>query len=95
MSRPAVDTEQVKLLFAPYHPPALCKGARAWCLYRGCVVVVTSWTGTRISWPRCRLLEGGGHPSLLVNEELARAIEQFRRVLAALSPADLRQVGLG
>src|SRR5262249_51138929 len=35
----------------------------------------TSWSDGRISWPRCRALEGhGGGSGLLVDEELARAI---------------------
>src|SRR5437588_2607846 len=29
----------------------------------------------RIPWPRCRRLEGRSHPWLLVDEELARAIQ--------------------
>jgi hypothetical protein len=37
-------------------------------------VVITSWADARISWPRCRPLEGKGHPSLLVDDELARAV---------------------
>jgi hypothetical protein len=38
-------------------------------------VVVTGWTDARISWPRCRPLDVPRfHPSLLVDDELARAI---------------------
>jgi hypothetical protein len=38
-------------------------------------VVVTGWTDPRTSWPRCRPLDvPRSHPSLLVDEELARAI---------------------
>src|SRR5262249_29899305 len=33
-----------------------------------------TWTDARLSWPRCRPLEGRCHPWLLVEEELARAI---------------------
>jgi hypothetical protein len=48
---------------------------RAFCLFKDCDVVVTGWTGARIPWPRCRPLDvPRSHPSLLVNEELARAI---------------------
>jgi hypothetical protein len=36
---------------------------------------VTSWTDAPISWPRCWPVDvPRSHPSLLVNEELARAI---------------------
>jgi hypothetical protein len=67
--------ERVRLLFGPYHPPRLRKGDRATCLFKDCDVVVTGWTDARISWPRCRPLDvPRTHPSLLVDEELARAI---------------------
>jgi hypothetical protein len=62
------------LLFGPYHSPALHTGDRATCLFRDCDVVVTSWTDAPISWPRCLPVARRGHPSLLVDEELARAI---------------------
>src|SRR5262245_46680800 len=69
------DTDKVKLLFGPYHPPALRRGDRATCLFRDCDVVVTGWSDALISWPRCRALEScGGGSGLLVDEELARAI---------------------
>jgi hypothetical protein len=69
------DRASLRLLHAPYKPPALRVGDRAICLYRDCVVVITSWSDARLSWPRCRELgtQGGGH-GLLVNEELRRAI---------------------
>jgi hypothetical protein len=55
--------------------PALKRGDRATCLFKDCDVVVTGWTDARISWPRCRPLGvPRSHPSLLVNEELARAL---------------------
>jgi hypothetical protein len=67
--------DKVKLLFGPYEPPPLRKGDRATCLYRDADVVVTSWSGGRISWPRCRALDSRGHGSgILVEEELARAV---------------------
>jgi len=67
--------ERVKLLHAPYKAPRLRRGDRAFCLYRDCNMIVTGWTDARISWPRCRPLDvPRSHPSLLVNEELARAI---------------------
>jgi hypothetical protein len=67
-------TDRVKLLHGPYRAPSLRVGDRATCLFRDCDVVVTSWTDAPLSWPRCRRAEGKGHPSLLVDEELARAI---------------------
>jgi hypothetical protein len=48
------------LLFGPYHAPPLRRGDRATCLYRDADVVVTSWTGAPIPWPRCRRLDGHG-----------------------------------
>jgi hypothetical protein len=71
------DDERVKLLFGPYLPPALPPGDRAFCLLRDCDVVVTSWTATRISWPRCRAFGcHGGGSGILLDEELARAVRQ-------------------
>jgi hypothetical protein len=69
------DRDRVKLLFVPYAAPRLRKGDRAACLFRDCDVVVTGWTDARISWPRCLPLGAKGHPSLLVDDELARAIK--------------------
>ena len=69
------SSDRAKLLFGPYQAPALRRGDRATCHYRDCDVIVTGWTGARISWPRCRPLDvPRSHPSLLVDEELARAI---------------------
>src|SRR5262249_53370870 len=62
------------LLHAPYPAPALRVGARATRLFRDCDVVITSWTDAPIPWPRGVLVGGTGHPSPIVNEELARAI---------------------
>jgi hypothetical protein len=60
----------------PYKPPRLRKGDRATCLFiKDTDVVVTGWADARISWPRCRPLDvPRSHPSLLVDEELARAV---------------------
>jgi hypothetical protein len=70
----AVD-ERVKLLHGPYKAPRLRRGDRAFCLFKDCDVVVTGSTDARISWPRCGPLDvPRSHPSLLVDEELARAI---------------------
>jgi hypothetical protein len=64
------------LLFGPYKAPALQKGDRAFCLARDCDVVITSWTYALMRWLRCRALEThGGGSGLLVNEELARAVQ--------------------
>jgi len=62
------------LLFGPYRPPALRRGDRTHCLVRDALVVVTSWSDGRISWPRCRTLGHRGGSSLLVEDELAGAI---------------------
>jgi hypothetical protein len=67
-------SDRTKLLFGPYRPPRLRKGDRAACLYRGCDVTITGWTDARVSWP-CGLPVGTkGRPSLLVDEDLARAV---------------------
>jgi hypothetical protein len=69
------NSDRRRLLHAPYHPPPLKRGDKASCLYRDCDVVITSWTDARISWPRCRAVHHKrSGPSLLVNEELLRAI---------------------
>ena len=69
--------DRVLLLHGPYEAPPLRVGDRASCLFRDCDVVVTGWTDARISWPRCRPLDvRRSHPSLLVNEDLARAVCQ-------------------
>jgi hypothetical protein len=66
--------DRLRLLYGPYHAPALSVGDRAACLYRDCAVIVTSWPDAPISWPRCKRMTGKGHPSLLVDAELLRAI---------------------
>jgi hypothetical protein len=65
--------DKCRLLHTPYRPPRLHVGDRADCLMRG-TVVITSWTDARVYWPRCRPLEGKSHPSLLLDDELARAV---------------------
>lgn len=67
--------ERVRLLFGPYRAQPLKKGDRATCLLRDCTVVITSWTDARISWPRCRSIDTTGGSGLLVDEELARAVQ--------------------
>jgi hypothetical protein len=71
-----VGRDRIKLLFGPYQAPPLRCGERAFCLYRGCEVVITSWTAAPIPWPRGRRPGGRGAGSLLVNNELLRAIQQ-------------------
>jgi hypothetical protein len=72
---PMTDPDRVQLLHGPYRAPALRKGDRTTCLLRNCTVVVTSWTDARISWPRCRALDGtGGGSGILLDEELAHAV---------------------
>src|SRR4051812_46008887 len=66
--------ERFALLGAPYQTPDLFRGATAFCLFRGCDVIITSWTHAPIPWPRCRRSDNYGGTGLLVNEELARAI---------------------
>ena len=68
------DRDRVKLLHGPYRAPPLRREDRATCLYRGCDVVITSWTAARISWPRCRVVGSMGGLGLVVDEELLRAI---------------------
>jgi hypothetical protein len=68
------DRDRTRLLFGPYRPPRLRRGGHAACLFKDCDVVVTGWTDARIPWPRCLPVGTKGHPSLLVDEELARAI---------------------
>ena len=71
---PEKYTEQTRLLNGPYRAPSVRVGGKVVCLIKG-EVVVTSWIDGLVSWPRCRPLNvPRGHPSLLVNEELARAI---------------------
>jgi hypothetical protein len=70
-------SDRTRLLGGPYRAPRLRKGDRATCLFRDCDVIVTGWTDARISWPRSRPLDvPRSHPSLLVDDELARAIRQ-------------------
>jgi hypothetical protein len=76
MPRRGADN-RVRLLHGPYRPPRLRKGDRASCLSKDCDVAVTGWTGAPISWPRCRPVGvPRSHPSLLVDDELARAVRQ-------------------
>lgn len=74
---PRAIPDRVKLLHDPYHPPRLRRGDRAFCLLKDSDVIVKGWTAARISWPKCRPVDVPlGQPSILVDEELARAIRQ-------------------
>jgi hypothetical protein len=69
------NRDRVRLLHGPYTAPPLRKGDRAICLLRDTDVIITGWTSARISWPRCRALDGpGGGSGILLDEELARAV---------------------
>jgi hypothetical protein len=68
------DRERTRLLHGPYRAAALHVGDRAFCLFRGAEVIITSWTDAPISWPRCRALHSKGGSGLLVDAELARAV---------------------
>ena len=63
-----------ELLHGPYEAPALRRGDRTTCLFRDAEVIITSWTDTPISWPRCQRVGVRGGSGLLVTEELVRAI---------------------
>jgi hypothetical protein len=65
----------IKLLFGPYKAPSLSRGDRVFCLARDCDVVITSWSDALIPWPRCRALESRGGSGILLDEELARAVQ--------------------
>lgn len=75
VKRPPASDDRCRLLRGPYRVPALKRGERAFCLFRGCVVVVTGLTDAPIQWPRCCTLDPpGGGRGLLVDDELARAV---------------------
>jgi len=67
--------DRFQLLFGPYAFPALCRGDRATCSFLDTTVTITGWTGARIAWPLCRPVDNGrGRPTILLDEELARAV---------------------
>jgi hypothetical protein len=60
-----------------YEPPKLRLGQLTDCLVRDETLVVSSWSEAPISWPRgCRPVQSPGSPSLIVDEELARAVRE-------------------
>jgi hypothetical protein len=67
------NPEKCRLLHGPYRAPSLKRGDRADCHLRG-TAKITSWTSARIAWPRCLPLNSKGHPALLLDDELARAV---------------------
>jgi hypothetical protein len=71
--RPTQGGERIRLLHGPYRRPNARVGSRAACLVKG-EVTITGRTRARLPWPRCLPVDRRGHPSLLVDEELARAI---------------------
>jgi hypothetical protein len=66
--------DNVKLLYGPYKAPRLKKGDRARCLLKNCLVEIKNWSNARIPWPHGVPVGKRGHPSHLVDKELARAI---------------------
>jgi hypothetical protein len=66
--------DRVRLLFGPSEAPALRRGDLAFCLLRGCDVIITGRSNGRIPWPRCRAVDGpGGGSGLLLAQAPARA----------------------
>jgi hypothetical protein len=63
------------VLRGSYTPPDLQRGDQTGCLVRDCTLVVSSWSDAPISWPRgCPAVQSPGSASLIVDEELARAV---------------------
>jgi hypothetical protein len=69
-----LDEQRTKPLFGPYHPSAVGIGDVVHCLYRDDELVVVDWTLAPIPWPLCRRRGFGGIGSLLIDDELARAV---------------------
>jgi hypothetical protein len=65
------DSERYKLLHGPYAVPRVQKGDEMLDVVRGEYVRVGGYTAAPISWPRLRK---NGRASLIVTEELARAV---------------------
>jgi hypothetical protein len=69
--------QSTPVLRGTYTPPALRRGDRTDCLVRDGMLVVSAWSDAPISWPRgCPPRQSPGSPSLIVDEELARAVRQ-------------------
>ena len=71
--RPSIPSEHTELMHGPYQRPTVRIGGNATCLLRG-DVHITSWSHSPMRWPRCLPIGKRGKPTLLVTEELARAI---------------------
>jgi hypothetical protein len=69
-----VIPEKCRMRHGPYHAPPFKRGDRATCHFRDCDVKIIGWTDARIAWPRCLPVNSKGHPSLLLDDELARAV---------------------
>ena len=68
-------TNSLKLLFGPYHAPAVGVGDVVTCLYRKDEVVIYDWTLAPIPWPLCyRIGTRACGRGLLFDEELVRAV---------------------
>src|SRR5262245_9820977 len=78
------EADRVKLLFGPYRAPPLKRGDRAFCLFRDCLVVVTSWTDSRAG----RVSERPGYPG-------AKELEPTPPLSLATVPTDHAPVGVG
>ena len=64
------------VLRGQYTPPVLRRGDRVLCLVRDRMLIVSSWSDAPISWPRgCPPRQSPGSASLIVDEELARAVQ--------------------
>ncbi len=68
-------TSAIPILRGTYRIPALRRGDYVCCLVRDCPLIVTTWSDAPISWPCGKPPKRGGPPRLIVEEELARAIE--------------------
>jgi hypothetical protein len=66
--------EQCRLVHGPYRAPRLSVGDRTSCLLCDAEVIVTRWSAARISWPRSRAVDNRGGSSVLLDDELARAV---------------------
>ena len=65
---------RVSLLHGPYRAPRLRVGDRAACLCRDCDVKITGWTDAPFPWPQGVPVGGRSAPSILLDDELARAV---------------------
>jgi hypothetical protein len=66
--------DRERLLHGPYRAPPLRVGDRAACLRRDCDVKITGWTDAPLPWPQGVPVGGRSAPSILLDDELARAV---------------------